>query len=114
LGYIADALNLIRSKQYESAAKALMDHVNDSDVGPSSRISIMEWIAECYTKTDNRAEAARWSETAARSAMDCEELSDYERRRIVLRQLEQAMELYYRENDTQAFKRVSALKHSVR
>jgi hypothetical protein len=113
LGFIADALTLIRQKQYESAAKALTEHVNDADIKATSRISLMEWIAECYSKTDNKHEAARWLESAAKSALACDDYSDYEKKRVAMRQLEQAIDYYYTENDTQGFKRVTALKHSM-
>jgi hypothetical protein len=113
LGFISDAISQIKLKQYEAAAKTLSDHLNEEGLREASKISLMEWIAECYLKVEKKHEAAMWLERAARSALQCDELTEIEKKRLVSNQLSQAIDYYYTENDTEGLKRASTLKYSM-
>ncbi len=113
MGIIADALALMKVNQYASAAKLLEDHINDPGLKSSAKIGLMSWIGECYLKVEDRANAAKWYELAARQALRCKELSEYDREKRALLELDQALNYFEAVNDVPGMSRVANLKYSL-
>jgi hypothetical protein len=111
LSYIAEAITQIRQGDFESAAKILSGHLRDEGMRPDSKLSLMEWIADCYAKSQNRREAGRWFELAAEAARDCRQMAEYQRKRKAVYELSQALECYLADNNVEGIRRVSRLKY---
>lgn len=113
MGYMAEAMVQMHMKNYNGAIKLLSAHVADPDLKESSRITLMEWIAECLSKGGERTRAGMWFEKAARSTLACNELPRFDKRKRALDNIEKAFEAYSSENDIRGIKSVSVIKHSL-
>jgi hypothetical protein len=113
MGYMAEAMVQMHMKNYNGAIKLLSAHVSDPDLKESSRITLMEWIAECLCKGGDRTRAGMWFEKAAKSALSCDELPRFDKRKRTLDNIEKAFEAYSSENNIGGIKRVSVIKHSL-
>lgn len=113
MGFIAEALWQIKQGEYRTAAKVLSDNLHENGLNPVSKISLMEWIAECYNKCDEGIEAAKWFELASKATLDCVDLPHLEKKRKAVRELEKAIECYKVTNDLEGIKRVTRLKFTL-
>ena len=113
MGFVGQALWLIKQHQFDSAAKMLEAHLNDKDLKHSSKSSIMSWIGECYFKAEDRSKAGKWYEMAGRTALESSELSDKERSERALREFEQAMDCYRFVDDIEGLGRLAYLRETV-
>lgn len=113
MGFVGQALWLIKQRQFDSAAKMLEAHLNDKDLKHSSKSSIMSWIGECYFKSEDRSRAGKWYEMAGRTALESSELSDKERSERALREFEQAMDCYRFVDDIEGLGRLAYLRETV-
>src|SRR5579875_2215125 len=114
MGFMADALLLIRLRKYDEAAKLLEKHVYDPNLKESSRTGLMSWVGDCYLKAEDRRKAARWFELAGNAALQCKDLSQFEREKRAMTEFEHAMNCYETEYDVEGMKRVATLKYSLR
>ncbi|MCL5068011.1 MAG: hypothetical protein M1368_06630 [Thaumarchaeota archaeon] len=112
MGFITEALWQIKQGEYKSAAKVLTENL-DNGLNPTSRISLMEWIAECYLKCEELLLAANWFEKAGVSILECPEIPNLERRRKAIRALEKALDCHKDANNTTEIKRITLLKYSL-
>ena len=113
MGFVAEALWLIKIRRYHEAAKLLEMHLNDQDLKQSSKSSLMAWAAECYLKADDLRSAGRWFELASKAASESRDLPESERQSRVMKELEQAMECYRAEDDTEGIGRLALLKDTL-
>lgn len=112
MGFISEALWQIKQGEYKAAAKVLSENL-ENGLNPVSKISLMEWIAECYMKCDEGIEAARWFETAGKAVLECPEIPSVEKRKKAIRELEKAIDCYKNANNLTEIKRVTLLKYSL-
>jgi hypothetical protein len=63
MGFFSRALALEQTGDYRSAARSLMNVLDDIEVSPEWE-SACEWIASCFEKIGENAEAGFWYETA--------------------------------------------------
>ena len=68
MGQISRALALEQVGDYRSAAKSLMSVLDDIEAA-SEWDSVCEWIAGCFEKIGENAEAGFWYETAGQLAL---------------------------------------------
>jgi hypothetical protein len=113
MGFVAEALFLMKSNKFSSAAKLLESHVNDQTIKPTAKIGIMAWIGECYLKSEDPGEAAMWFEKAGRSALACKDLSPGEKRKRAMLEIDQAITYYEAVDDVKGMGRMAALKYSM-
>ena len=113
MGFVAEALWLIKIKRYHDAAKLLEKHLTDQDLKQSSKSSLMSWIGECYLKAEDRKNAGRWYELASKAASESRDLPEAERQNRVLKELEEAMECYKAEDDISGIGRLASLRDSL-
>lgn len=113
LGFLSDALALMKMRQYLEAAKLMQSHLNDPDIIPSAKIGLMSWIGECYAKSENRHEAGHWYEEAGRAALACKTIPESEKMRKARDELEVALAHYEAINDLKGMGRVASLKYGL-
>jgi TolA-binding protein len=113
LGFLSDALALMKMRQYLEAAKLMQSHLNDHDIIPSAKIGLMSWIGECYAKAENKSEAGHWYEEAARAALACKTIPESEKIRKAKDELEVALAHYEAINDRKGMGRVASLKYGL-
>ncbi|MHB8567614.1 MAG: hypothetical protein ACYC7D_13460 [Nitrososphaerales archaeon] len=113
MGFMAEAIMQIRMNNYGHASRILLAQLSDPKLKQSSKIILMEWIGECLSKAGEREKAATWFEKAARSTLDCAEISRFDKRQRALNDIEKAFEGYSSENDYNGIKRVALIKHSL-
>lgn len=113
MGFVVDALWLIKIKRYNQAAKIIEKHLSDQDLKQSSKSSLMSWVGECYLKAEDRKNAARWFELASRAASESRDLPETERQSRVIGELEQAMECCKAEDDIEGIGRLASLRDSL-
>ncbi len=113
MGFIAEALFLIKRNNFSSAAKLLQYHVNDAGLKPASRIGIMAWIGECYLKAENLESAANWFERAGNTALACRYIPQTEREKRAKSEFEQAINYYGAIDNIKGMARVAAIKYSL-
>lgn len=112
MGFISEALWQIKQGEYKAAAKVLSENL-DKGLNPTSLVSLMEWIAECYLKCGEETEAATWFEKAGKAVLECPEMSDIEKSKKAIRELEKAIDCYKNANNVNEIKRVTLLKYSL-
>ncbi len=113
MGFISDALEQIRLKQYKSAALIIEQKVNDQSLKPSSRVELMEWTADCYAKGSEPEMAAEWFENAAKAALDARDIPETERKPKAVKNLERAIECLNAKDHLDEIKRLTKLKYSL-
>jgi tetratricopeptide (TPR) repeat protein len=114
LGFVTEALEQIRLGQYARAAEILKENLQDSTLKPSARIDLMEWIADCYSKEEEYAEATNWFETAANAVLEFSEIPNIEKRRRAMKDIEKALECCKSQNDIAGIKRLTKMKFSLK
>ncbi len=100
-------------KNYDVATRILSSHLNDPGLKQSSRVTLMEWIGECFTKLGDRARAAVWFEKAARSTLECEDIPKFDKRQRAIEDIEKAFDAYSSQDDLNGIKRIAVIKHSL-
>lgn len=113
MGFVEEALLQMKGGDYGGAAKTLSSHVDDSDLKPVPRISIVEWVGECYSKCDQTSEAALWYERAGKLALECKEIPPLDKKKKALQNFERAMDCYKSSNNLEGIRRISVLKYSI-
>lgn len=113
MGFVSEALQLMKMNNYAEAAKLMEAHLNDADLKPSAKIGIMSWIAECYAKSDDRAQAGRWSEQAGRAALACQSIPKFEKMKKAREEFEIAMGHYEAVNDVKGMGRMASMKYGI-
>ncbi len=113
MGFVEEALLLIKAGDHRTAAKILTEHVDDPDLKKVARINVMEWIGESYSKCDEKGDAAIWYEKAGNAILETKEMASFERKKKALQDFERAMDCYKSENDKDGIRRVSVLKYSL-
>jgi len=113
MGFVEEALLLIKAGDHRTAAKVLREHVDDPDLKKAARINIMEWIGESYSKCDDKGNAAIWYEKAGKAVLETKEMASFERKKKALQDFEKAMDCYKSEDDKDGIRRVSVLKYSL-
>ena len=113
MGFVAEALAQIKTGDYHSAAKTLEEHVNDVDLKADSKVNIMEWIGECYSKCDEPKNSALWYERSGRLILESKEMPSFERNKKAIQDFEKAMESCKVANDVEGIKRLAGLKYAV-
>ncbi|MGI0080315.1 MAG: hypothetical protein ACRECH_11890 [Nitrososphaerales archaeon] len=113
MGFVVEALWQIKLGEFKSAASLLETHLKDEGLKPVSRLSLMEWAADCYCKCQEHGQAAKWFEVAGRTVLECPGLAPFERRSKAAAFFERALECHRVANDIQGIKRISALRYSL-
>lgn len=113
MGFIAEVLWQIKLGDYKSAANLLETHLGDTNLKTSSKVGLMEWMADCYSKCEETEVAAKWFEMAGQAAIDCRGFSEAEKRRKAAEYFERALECHKVCNNIQGIKRMAALKYSI-
>ena len=113
MAFVADALWQIKMKKYRLAADMLSEHVNDPNLKQVSKIGLMEWVANCYWNCEDHSLAAKWYETAGKSALECTEIEGFERKRKAIQYLERSQDCYELCHDFDGIRRVVEMKHSL-
>ncbi|MHB1907620.1 MAG: hypothetical protein ACYCQJ_01965 [Nitrososphaerales archaeon] len=113
LGFISDAMLLMKTGNFERTAKLLESHLSDSDLKPSAKIGIMAWIADCYLKIGDQGRAARWLESAGKAALDCKDIPAQEKKRRALDAFERALGCYEIADDLKGMGRMASLKYGL-
>ena len=114
MGFMSEAIVQIRMKNYAVATKILSAHLNDLGLKQSSRITLMEWIGECFANAGERTKAAAWFENAARSILECSEIPKFDKRQRAIKDIEKAFDAYSSEDDLNGIKRIAVFRHSLR
>ena len=114
MGFVSEAMQLMKINNYAAAAKLMESHLSDSDIKASAKIGIMSWIAECYSKSDDRQAAAKWFEQAGRAALACETISSADRAHQAREEFERAMILYEAVNDVKGMGRMATMKYGLK
>jgi hypothetical protein len=113
MGFVSEALQLMKMNNFADAAKLMEAHLNDSDLKPSAKVSIMSWISECYAKAEDRQSAGRWSEQAGRAALACQSIPRFEKMKKAREEFEVAMGHYEAVNDVKGMGRMASLKYGM-
>lgn len=113
MGFVAEAMLLTKTNNFGAAAKLLESHVNDSALKQSSKIGLMSWIAECYLKSEEKAQAAKWYELAGRAALECKDIPRYEKIKRAKEEFEHAMTYYEAVNDFNGMGRMASMKYGL-
>ena len=113
MGFVEEALLLIKAGDHRAAAKILTEHVDDADLKKLARINVMEWIGESYSKCDEKDDAAVWFEKAGKAYLETKEIASFERKKKALQDFERALDCYKSDNNKNGIKRVSVLKYSL-
>jgi len=113
MGFVSEALQLMKMNNYSEAAKLMESHLSDLDLKPSAKVSIMSWISECYAKSDDRQSAGRWSEQAGRTALACQSIPKFEKMQKAREEFEIAMGHYEAVNDVKGMGRMASLKYGM-
>ncbi len=113
MGFVADALWQIKLGDYRSAAALLETHLKDEGLKPVSKVSLMEWAADCYCKCEEHGEAAKWFELAGQTVLECPGVAPFESKRKAATFFERALDCHRSINDIQGIKRTAALKYSL-
>ena len=103
----------MKQRNFRESAKLFESHLNDSDLKPSAKIGIMAWIAECYLKAGDMGQAAKWSESAGKAALSCEDLPRHEKLRRALEEFDRAIGYYEAANDFGGMGRAASLKYGL-
>jgi hypothetical protein len=113
MGFVSEAMQLIKMNNFEAAAKMLESHLNDPGLKPSAKVGLMSWISECYHKREDKENAARWAEQAGRAALACKDMSSDERARRAREESERALSYYEAINDVSGMGRLASLKYGL-
>jgi tetratricopeptide (TPR) repeat protein len=113
MGFVAEAIWLIKIRRYQEAAKLLERHLSDADLKQSAKSGLMSWIGECYLKAEDRRNAGRWFEQASKAASESQDLEAGEKQSRILKELEEAMECYKSEDDISGIARIASLRDSL-
>jgi hypothetical protein len=111
MGFVSEAMQLIKMNNFDAAAKILESHLNDSGLKPSAKVGLMSWISECYLKQDDRGNAAKWAEQAGRAALTCKDMPSDEKKRRAREEFERALSYYEAINDISGMGRLATLKY---
>lgn len=113
MGFVSDALEQIRLKQYKSAASIIEQNLNNQGLKPSARVELMEWTADCYAKGSEPETAAKWFENAAKAALDARDIPETERKPKAIKNLDLAIECLNAKDNLDEIKRLTKLKYSL-
>jgi hypothetical protein len=113
MGFISEAMQLIKMNNFEAAANMLESHLNDPGIKPSAKVGIMSWISECYQKREDKLQAAKWSEKAGRAALACKDMSTEEKTRRAREEFERALGYFEAVNDVNGMGRLATLKYGL-
>jgi tetratricopeptide (TPR) repeat protein len=113
MGFFTDSLYLMKLGRYLSAAELLESHLKDENLKQSSRSNVMAILGDCYLKLGDRREAGRWFELSAKTALQSDDLSQIEKEELALREFEEAMECYKKDDDIDGMGRLASLKLEI-
>ena len=113
MSFVSEAIQLMKMNNFGEAAKMLETHLNDQGIKPSAKIGMMSWISECYQKTEDRAQAARWAEQAGRAALACKDMPKGEKMKRAREEFERALSYYEAVNDVNGMGRMASLKYGL-
>jgi hypothetical protein len=113
MGFVIEAMQLMKMNSFEAAAKMLEAHLNDTGLKPSAKVGLMSWISECYLKGEDRVQAAKWAELAGKAALSCKDIPSEERTRRAREEFERALGYYEAVNDITGMGRLASLKYGL-
>ncbi|HKW05328.1 MAG TPA: hypothetical protein VJN71_08525 [Nitrososphaerales archaeon] len=113
MGFVAEALWLMKLRRYDQAARLLEKHLEDKDLKQSSKSSLMSWVGECYLQAEDRKKAGRWFELASKANSESMDLTGDERQSRILKDLELAMDCYRAEDDIAGIGRLASLRDTL-
>ncbi len=111
MGFVSEAMLLMKMNSFEAAAKMLESHLNDAGLKSSAKVGIMSWISECYLKRNDKEQAAKWAEQAGKAALACTGMSIEEKTRRAREEFERALGYYEAINDVTGMGRLATLKY---
>lgn len=114
MGFVSEAIQLMKMNNFGEAAKMLESHLNDQGLKPSAKVGMMSWISECYQKLEDRVKAAKWAEQAGRAALACRDMPREEKVKRAREEFERALSYYETINDVNGMGRMASLKYGLR
>lgn len=113
MGFVTEAMEQIKLGGYKRAAEILKENLSDPSIKGSSKLDLMEWIADCYSKEEEFLESSHWYESAAKASLEAK-VSSVERTRRAIKDIEKAIEQAKTRNDIPEIKRLTKLKYSLK
>ncbi len=95
MGQISRALALEQTGDYRSAVRSLMSVLDDIEASPEWE-GVCEWIAGCFEKIGENAEAGLWYETAGQLTLAADSYSVPRRLAEALFYFQRASACYFR------------------
>lgn len=111
---IPKAFSQINPREYHEAALTLQKYLDPlSGTKLSTKVELMRWVANCFSKSGDSLKAAHWFEMAAKSTLGCRGIYYLEHKTNALADVELAISCYMKGNDPERVKRLSKMRDSM-